>query len=149
MKLFLAPAMADATRILGECALPVSDLTEQHREHFFGCGSPDHLEGIVGLEPLGSIGLLRSLAVLESARGSGCGQALVARIEQHAQELGLQELYLLTNTAARFFETLGYEQAGRESAPEALRQTTEFSSICPASATLMRKALNTPSAAPC
>jgi amino-acid N-acetyltransferase len=96
----------------------------------------------VGLAIFDTIGLLRSLAVARDCRGSGVGKALVAEAEQYARSLGVNELYLLTTTAERFFERLGYSHTHRESAPDAIRQTSEFSDLCPCSAALMIKRLH-------
>lgn len=67
--------------------------------------------------------------------------ALVAKAEGHAKAHGVEEVYLLTTTAEGFFARLGYERVEREGAPESIRGTKEFSSICPSSAVLMRKLL--------
>lgn len=61
--------------------------------------------------------------------------------EARARSHGVQQLCLLTTTAERFFERLGYERADREAAPTAIRGTSEFTSLCPASAAFMRKRL--------
>jgi amino-acid N-acetyltransferase len=72
-------------------------------------------------------------------RGKGYGGALVAEIEAYAQQLGVRELYLLTNTAEAFFTRHGYSLLDRADVPEAIRQTAEFSNLCPASAACMHK----------
>jgi amino-acid N-acetyltransferase len=48
-------------------------------------------------------------------------------------------LYLLTTTAREFFAGRGYRAIDRADAPERIRGTTEFSDLCPASATAMVK----------
>jgi amino-acid N-acetyltransferase len=48
---------------------------------------------------------------------------------------------LLTTTAAAFFEKRGYRRLARTSAPAAIRATTQFSALCPSTATLMVKAM--------
>lgn len=88
---------------------------------------------------MGVVGLLRSLAVAESDRGLGCGKRLIQEAELHAASQGVQDRYLLTSTARPLFESVGYAAISREAAPPAIRGTTEFSSVCPASATLMHK----------
>jgi N-acetylglutamate synthase-like GNAT family acetyltransferase len=50
-------------------------------------------------------------------------------------------MYLLTTTAAGFFERRGYVAAARESAPAEIRATREFADICPASSAFMVKHL--------
>ena len=95
--------------------------------------------GTVGLERLGGIGLLRSLVVVPHSQGSGAGCRLVAALEQAAAASGMSELWLLTTDADAYFTKLGYEVMPRESTPESIRQTTEFSKLCPSDAIVMRK----------
>jgi N-acetylglutamate synthase-like GNAT family acetyltransferase len=133
------PAEAAAKRLLAECHLTSSDLEPRHFEHFFGCGDEDSPQGVVGLELHGPAALLRSLAVAEKARGKGCGRELVAKAERYAWSQGVKEIYLLTTTAEQFFSMLGYRRAERESAPEEIRATKEFSALCPSDSVFMVK----------
>jgi len=135
-------ATAEAVRtLLRECHLPTADLSESHLEHFFARRNGDALEGVVGLELYPPYALLRSLAVAPSERGRGIGRQLVMEAERHAREHGAREIYLLTTTAERFFARAGYESVPRNDAPSAIRETSEFATVCPASAALMRKRL--------
>ncbi|WP_232686380.1 arsenic resistance N-acetyltransferase ArsN2 [Halobacterium zhouii] len=97
--------------------------------------------GAGALEPRASSALLRSLVVADSVRGRGYGTALCDALEGHARENGVDELYLLTTSAAGFFRTRGYEAVDRERAPRELRQTSQFTDVCPSTATCMRKPL--------
>jgi amino-acid N-acetyltransferase len=90
-----------------------------------------------GLELLGRFALLRSVAVAARYRGRGWGRRIVARLILQARVLGVAELYLLTNTAEDLFIEAGFSRTGRETAPQSLRVTRQFTSLCPASATLM------------
>lgn len=128
--------------LLARAGLPTADLAALDLEHFLGCGTLDEPAGVVGIEPLGPYGMIRSLAVDRAFRGSGCGRALVAAAERHARSLGIRELYLLTETAPGFFSALGYEPVGRDVVPDAVRASEQFASICPASAACMRKRLD-------
>lgn len=129
------------TRLLAEAGLPSSDVTTAHLERFFGCGSISAPGEIVGLELYDSVALLRSLAVRSECRGRGCGAALVAQAELHAQSQGAREIYLLTATAERFFERSDDTRVLREVAPLAIQQTQEFSTLCPSSSAFMVKRL--------
>ena len=140
-RIFPSPAPATVLRLLGEAKLPVTDLTERHMQHFFGCGTEVATRGVVGLELHGDDALLRSLAVDPQTRGRGCAKALVARAESHAREQGARRVYLLTTTAADFFAHLGYKRIDRDRAPESIRATGEFSTLCPVSSVLMTKEL--------
>jgi len=57
---------------------------------------------------------------------------------------GVDELWLLTIDADAFFVSLGYETRERSEAPEAIRNTEEFSGLCPEDAVLMSKQLLAP-----
>jgi amino-acid N-acetyltransferase len=135
------PALSAVKELLQQCDLPASDLTDAHLEHFFARASGEALEGIVGLELHKPVALLRSLAVATKAREQGLGSALLAEAERYARSQGVTEIYLLTTTAERFFALSGYERVQRETAPKAIRETQEFSRLCPASAAVMRKRL--------
>jgi amino-acid N-acetyltransferase len=141
MNIYRNPSGPQVGQLLRACNLPASDLSPAHLEHFFACGVAAAPQGVVGLELYGQVALLRSLAVAADCRGTGCGTALVAQAESYARSASVMQLYLLTTTAERFFERLGYVRAARESAPEEIRRTQEFSSLCPSSAAFMMKRL--------
>ena len=97
--------------------------------------------GAGGLEIYGSKGLLRSVVVEESMRGQGYGEALCDELEAYARNNGVEMLYLLTTTAAAFFHRRGYDEIPRKDAPASIQGTTEFTKLCPDSATCMEKDL--------
>ena len=133
------PPEVDVKELLASAQLPTVDITPEHMEHFFGAWADSSLEGVVGVELLGSIALLRSLAVVRSKRGSGLGAALLARAEKYATEKGVSSIYLLTSTAEPYFRKHGYSLLLREAAPGAIQKTAEFTSICPADSAFMVK----------
>ena len=139
MHIYAKPPRAQVIALLSACALPFEDLEADPTGHFFGCGPRENPMGVVGIEIYGSVALLRSLAVAEALRGLGLGRRLVAAVEHHAQRNGVEDIYLLTTSARQLFESLGYREVPRESAPPSIVATSEFSSICPASATFMHK----------
>ena len=62
------------------------------------------------LKPDGRFG---RVAVLQSARGSGVGRAIMAAIEGHARAAGMQRLWAHAQVQAlAFYERLGYRVAG-------------------------------------
>lgn len=135
------PALAAARLLLEAEGLPASDLDAAQLEHFFFAGADAAPLGIVGLEIFAGVALLRSLVVQSSARGSGLGGALLRHAESYAASRQVRDLFLLTTTAENFFLRHGYEPSARSSAPAAIVQTQEFSSLCPASSAFMRKRL--------
>ncbi|MEZ5959067.1 MAG: arsenic resistance N-acetyltransferase ArsN2 [Hyphomonadaceae bacterium] len=85
--------------------------------------------------------LIRSIVVKPEARGSGVGAALVEALAEHARREGVERLWLLTNGSASFFERLGWAPAERSAAPPDIAASRQFSGLCPASSTLMVRAL--------
>lgn len=137
------PGLSSAVALLAAAKLPTHDLTEDHCEHFYYSGSREEPEALVGLELFGNVALLRSLVVAEFLRGTGAGSALLEHAEREARGAGVSHLYLLTTTAEPFFLKRGFMRASRESAPDAIRATREFSGLCPASSAFMVKPLGT------
>jgi amino-acid N-acetyltransferase len=93
--------------------------------------------GTGGLELYGDTGLLRSVAVTESNRGHNIGKQIVNDILQHAAELNLHSVFLLTETAHDFFLKKGFSDFPRDAVPDALKRSSEFSEVCPSSAKCM------------
>lgn len=136
------PADWDAVRdLLLGCGLPVEDLGAQKLGGFLIAEDGDVVLGIIGLEVLGTVGLLRSLVVEKNARRAGLGGKLVGALEAAAEAAGIVELWLLTIDAERFFQRHDYEIVQRAAAPDEIRRSDEFSSLCPDTAFLMRKNL--------
>jgi amino-acid N-acetyltransferase len=96
------------------------------------------LAGCALLETYGRAALLRSVAVRPDRQGCGIGRALVTAALAHSTALGIEGLYLLTETAEDFFAAHGFVPVDRPSVPEEVRASTEFTTACPASAAVMR-----------
>ena len=116
--------------------LPVEGVAE-HLVNFIGLFRGGKLIGAVGLEIYGAAALLRSLVVTGSEQGKGYGKQLYRAIIDKAREAGVGEIYLLTETAERFFAARGFRKIPREQADPAVQQSVEFRSACPASAVCM------------
>lgn len=123
------------------CGLSVDDLNETTSTKYFGVKKSSIIVGVAGLDVVDNVALLRSVAVSPCHRGSNLGSALVGYVESRAYSLGIRTVYLLSTTAERYFEGLGYQSVSRELAPDEIRRTRQFSKICPASAVLMEKKL--------
>ena len=121
--------------------LPVADLPDI-LENFLVAIEKGQLIGVIGLEIYGSYGLLRSLAVLPEHRGKGVSGKLIERLESLAALRGLKELYLLTETAPEYFERHGFQKIIRNDVPDEVKQSSEFSHVCPVSAIVMKKTIN-------
>ena len=130
------------SRLLENNKLNADDLTPDHLQHFFGIRVMDELAAAGGIEIHGHYGLLRSLVTHPRHRGKGLANAMVKQLEQYATERGIQKLYLLTETAEHYFAKCGYATQARSNVPSAIAATTQFSDLCPDSATLMSKTLS-------
>lgn len=120
-------------------SLPSADLTEDALEHFLVYRDERGVAGVVGLEKYGEVALLRSLVVTSEHMGRGLGKRLVAAAEELAAEMNVRSIYLLTTTEVVFFESRGFRCIKRGEAPLPIRNTREFTSLCPATAVLMVK----------
>ena len=128
-------------RLLAESGLPVEDLGTDRLDGFLVAEDGDDVVGLIGLEVLGTTGLLRSLVVAKEARRAGLGGKLVGSLESAAQTAGIKELWLLTIDAEKFFERQGFSIVDREIVPDTIRRTDEFGALCPDTAYLMMKSL--------
>lgn len=141
MQVSLEPAddsnLERVTTLLEASNLPADDI-DSDPVRLFRAHVDGKFVGVGGLEVYDSVALLRSIAIESSARGNGYGAALTRALENRARSLGVSDVYLLTTTAAGFFRELGYEAIDRADAPDAIRATTQFSSLCPDSAVCMR-----------
>jgi amino-acid N-acetyltransferase len=133
--------LAAVRALLLAAALPVDGLEDQFGPGYAVAEVGGALVGAAGVEAYGDAGLLRSVVVASSHRGTGLGKALVADRLAWARRRGLSAVFLLTTTAPDFFAGLGFVRVAREAAPEGVRGSPEFASVCPGSSVLMRLAL--------
>ncbi len=123
--------------LLQHAGLPVADI-ENPSIKFLAAYSPTgEIIGCIGLEQYGKNGLLRSLAVQNGYRNKNIGSALVNELIGLGRVQQISKLHLLTTTAEIFFQRRGFKATNRSSAPGSIKQTAEFSGICPASAIYM------------
>jgi amino-acid N-acetyltransferase len=126
--------------LLERSGLPMSDL-DSARPTFVVIRENGQVIAAGALQAFGSSALLRSVAVAADRRKRGLGQAVVSGLERMARMGHLNQLILLTQTAAEFFAHQGYRVIERSSVPQDMQQSEEFRSLCPSSATCMAKSL--------
>lgn len=126
--------------LLARAQLPTAGVGNAQSQ-FVIAESDGKLVGVVGLELYGESALLRSAAVEESWRGSGVGRVLVERALDVAQARGIEDVFLLTTTAENYFPRFGFTCVSRDSVTPGVKSSVEFQEACPASATVMKKAL--------
>jgi amino-acid N-acetyltransferase len=125
--------------------LPADDL-RLGKDLFIGYYEGTQLVGTGALEIYGEYGLLRSLSVKIGIRGKSVGSRITDYILDQAREKKLKGVYLLTETAHGFFLKKGFTDVSRENVPPGLKASSEFTTVCPASAVCMHLLLNGPSA---
>ncbi len=121
--------------------LPVDDLAASNRHLFAYRSLSGAVLGYGGYELHGKEALLRSVVILPDGRSKGTGRNLVPLLMYRAFRAGARTAWLLTTSAAGFFETLKYKRRPREEAPPAILETRQAKSLCPASAVLMSRKL--------
>jgi amino-acid N-acetyltransferase len=126
--------------LLAENKLPVSDLPAS-LENFFVATDNGAVIGVAGLEVYGQHGLLRSLAVNALHRNKGIAGKLVNQVEEFAASKELTAIFLLTETADKYFDSKQYDRITRSEVPAEVQQSSEFSFVCPQSAVVMKKTL--------
>jgi amino-acid N-acetyltransferase len=122
--------------------LPAEDLPAT-LENFLAAIQNDEVIGVAGLEIYSDYGLLRSLVVQPKYRSEGIACKLLGQIEALAGSKGLKSLFLMTETAARYFDRKGYSRITRSDVPAEVQRSSEFSHVCPQSAIVMIKSLTT------
>lgn len=131
---------AEIVSLLESEKLPAADLPAG-LDHFFVATEGESVLGAIGLEQYDRCGLLRSMVVHQAYRNKRIASQLVAALERHAMLLGIDCIYLLTETAPGYFERKGYEKTSRDAVPEVMQASSEFSGVCPASAIVMKKVM--------
>jgi arsenate reductase len=129
------------TALVAAAGLPTAGLADGFPAGYAVVRAGPEIVAVAGLEIHGDVGLLRSVAVAPSQRGAGLGRLLVEDRLRAAGEHKLRAVYLLTTTAADYFRRLGFVDVRRADAPAGLQGSSEFATVCPASAVSLVKPL--------
>jgi amino-acid N-acetyltransferase len=127
-------------RLLTAAELPTAGVDEGI-DGFVVARDGQFVLAVAGTERYDGAVLLRSVVVAPEARGWGLGARLVDERLAHGARSGAGEAYLLTTTAEPFFARMGFVPIGRDAVPAGVRASEEFTSLCPASATVMRRSI--------
>lgn len=126
--------------LLANNKLPTDDIGLA-LEHFWVASENEQVVGAIGLEMYEQYGLLRSMVVSAAFRGKGIAAMLVGNLEDQAAKMGIETIYLLTETAPEYFLRNGYIETRREEVPAPLHRSAEFSHVCPVSARVFYKTI--------
>ena len=136
--------LAAARSLLERASLPVSGLEEQFGSGYAVAESGHTIVGVTGIERHGRYGLLRSAAIDTAWRGQGIGEALARNRLAWATAVGMDSVYLLTETAAEWFPRFGFTRVDRGAVPAEIAASGEFAHLCPVSAVVMHLDLHAP-----
>ena len=127
-------------KLLQSEQLPVEDLPAGLPDYFVALND-DKVVGVIGMERYNDLALLRSMVVHPQYRNRRAAAALIGELEKRALAAGVRSIYLLTETAPEYFKRKGFNAVPRDQVPEAIKSSSEFSHVCPVSATVMTKLL--------
>ena len=136
----IAPAtpkdLTEILELLERAGLPRAGL-DRHLSTTLVARDTNGICGTAALEVYGASALLRSVAVSPERRGEGLGQALTAAALDLARARNVRRVYLLTETAGRFFPRFGFREIRRRDVDPAVLRSEEFTSACPDTALVM------------
>jgi len=126
--------------LLDSASLPSVDI-DKHLLNFLVLEKSGTLTGAIGMELHGNTALLRSLAIQKDDRNKGYGKELYYALISKAKKMNVTNIFLLTETAEGFFGKEGFQKIAREQVPLSIKQTHEYSTLCPEGAVCMVKEL--------
>ncbi|MBL1275701.1 MAG: GNAT family N-acetyltransferase [Ectothiorhodospiraceae bacterium] len=129
--------LQEIKKLLKTSNLPSGDCVE-HLDNFIVVENSGEIIGVGGFEIYGGDGLLRSIVVAPNNRGKGIGGEIYKLIEQKASSLRVGNLFLLTESAEKYFLNLEFSVISRVDVPASIKGTKQFKELCPSSATVMR-----------
>jgi amino-acid N-acetyltransferase len=128
---------ADVAALLAACGL-AGEGAPADLQHFTVAREGGRLVGVIGLEVVGTDGLMRSLAVAPEQQGRGIARRLYASLLAQASRLGLRRLYVLSTGTPGFLAMLGFRSVPPEAVPEGIRATTAYRNLPPGGTCLSR-----------
>jgi amino-acid N-acetyltransferase len=123
--------------LLSRNNLPAEDITANKIDFLVAINSADEIIGSIGIEKYGEEALLRSFAVEMTYQKRKIGAELLNLLYNASIQSGIKTLHVLTTTAESYFKAKGFLTAERNNAPKAIKQTTEFTTLCPSSSVYM------------
>lgn len=125
--------------LLEQAHLPKKGVTDQFENFLILENSNQDFIGCAGLELYGKFGLIRSVVIQPDFRNKNFGEKLALELERFGKIKGLEYLFLLTETAEKFFSKNGYKVVDRIAVPKEIQDSYEYSTACKVSAVVMNK----------
>jgi GNAT superfamily N-acetyltransferase len=89
---------------------------------FSGCESDGRLVGVMGVQPVRDVELIRHAYVKPGSQGSGIGSALLEHITQHSTRRMLVGTWAAAEWAIRFYRGHGFEPVGPQATAALLKR---------------------------
>ena len=112
-----------------------------HLDNFLVIFDKDKIVASAAYESCKEYAYFRSFSVDENYRKLGLANKLYEELKLKAIKNNIKELYLLTQTASLYFEKLGFNIIDKNKAPHEIKNTKQFSLLCPDSCKLMKLVL--------
>ena len=109
-----------------------------NKQYFLGFKQQKDCVAIGALEFHRPYALIRSVVVSPEHQHKGYAKIICQALFQHALSEKIIELYLLTETADEFFSRQGFELIDRDTAPQIIKSTPQFNTLCPGDARVMK-----------
>ena len=131
--------LSNVQELLQKENLPIERIEDQFTNFTLLFDQNSNLIGCAGLEIYNNYGLIRSVAIKSEFQNKKLGSYLIKEIEDFAKRKKLTNLYLLTETAEKFFSKHGYTIISRDTVPLEIQNSFEYTSSCKISALVMKK----------
>ncbi len=119
--------MVEVRELARELGWDAEDFADDSYADFLVLHNENGFVGCVGLEVYGEAAILRSLAVMKSARGVGYGWLLADTAVTLARYRGVKRIYLLTSDASDFFAAkLGFRVVDISTVSHAVANSSTF-----------------------
>ena len=122
--------------LLKRTGLTTSGIEET--SYFHICTEGEKTVGCFGIVCSNDGAMLRSFAVEPEMQGMGIGHFMAIRTLKYAIDAGILPLYLLTNTADKFFAKFGFTEIERKDIPDIIMDSTTLGEYCPFTSICMK-----------
>jgi GNAT superfamily N-acetyltransferase len=104
--------------------MPINELEDELTAgvEFWGYEDDGPLVGVMGIQDVGEVDLIRHAYVLPGLQGRGIGSALLERLTRDGTRPLLVGTWAAAEWAIRFYERHGFEPVGRQRSAELLRK---------------------------
>jgi GNAT superfamily N-acetyltransferase len=89
---------------------------------FWGCEADGVLVGVMGIQPVGEVDLIRHAYVLPARQGDGLGTSLLRHLRELSERPMLVGTWAAAEWAIRFYERNGFSRVGESEKADLLRR---------------------------